>query len=1170
MIEPWPTEDAARRAVYAGRVLKRGANDGSKRLIALANELLRDSFDDVGPARDAQQTMDPIVFFKRMGQIRKVLYLEPQFHRAMLDAIAAAGFSPEAYACDPTRLRIVAHNGHTNPRAAPVYYGHRDTWYGHSQSLMTWWIPLDDLPAAETFVFYPERFTVPVPNDSERFDYDEWVSKGWGLKIGWQDRDDGLKADYPGPIGDIDAGPALGFNCLAGDNLLFSGAQYHQTLPQTSGRTRFSIDFRLVHLGAVILIDTLQAVVEERPNDIAIDDHGQLWTYSELWERAHVVCGQAIQATVDVEPLQFGGLVGLMLPKSADYIAAMIGLWQASMVVLPLPDELPMARRDAIAQNARCHWVLSEIKGVAREANPSCDANQLAYVIYTSGSTGKPKGVAVEHGSLLRIIQAQIDVFGIRPSDRCAWELSPAFDASLSDIFTTLLAGATLVIDSGGTVSERLARGRISVADLPPAVLPHLDADALPSSLRTIIFGGEVADAKAVRRLASRVEMITVYGPTEATICASSCRCDAHSWSRPLIGEPLPGVTFKVVDGELWIGGDGVARGYWRNPALTKQKFVGTVTDPWFRTGDRVRDFGGRLEFVGRIDRQLKVRGKLVAPEEIESILMAHPLVARAAVIPHQTAGTIQLEAIVECEESVSAPSERHQSLEEHLAHHLPEWMIPSRITVTSAFPETTSGKVDRRQLRSTQPAPTTPQSAILTRLWTEFLGQAPIATDDFFECGGDSLSGVAFLAAADNEGIRLPASAITESCRFGALVELAAADTGPDSLETTTLQRRTDRLASTLPRASSAGTGSPQVILLTGATGFLGQRLLRDLLSQPQIRVVALVRGATDAIARARVPERPDGRLICLRGDITRPRFGLDNSGWQRLADEVDTVVHSAARVHVALPFDRLAPANVYGTGEVLRLVATGRPKRLVYVSTLSVLVSTDRPAEHIAETDRLDGEYRVFGGYAQTKWVAERLVRHVCPAAIVVRLGLLTAGVNDAVSTAHAQRGNEWFDLFVRGVVAVGVVPFPSGSDLRVDITPVDFAASTLAAIMNRAQSGDTLHVANPTSATLGSVLDAIARVSTLARIDFESWRTLAITRLAESKHPEIGAALMALSRAATEIERPAFDLFAATGMSFGVVRTRRLLGGGIDCPNPDLVLLEHLVRTALGVAQ
>ena len=144
---------------------------------------------------------------------------------------------------------MVIHRGNEDPRAAPVYYAHRDTWYAHPQALITWWIPLFDLPAAETFVFYPACFQSPVPNDSEIFDYDAWVRDGWGLKIGWQDREAGRTARYPGVTGPVDEGPAAGFSCRAGDNLLFSGAQFHRTLAHAEGRTRYSLDFRMVHLG---------------------------------------------------------------------------------------------------------------------------------------------------------------------------------------------------------------------------------------------------------------------------------------------------------------------------------------------------------------------------------------------------------------------------------------------------------------------------------------------------------------------------------------------------------------------------------------------------------------------------------------------------------------------------------------------------------------------------------------------------------------------------------------------------------------------------------------------------------------------------------------------------------------------------------------------------------
>ena len=139
--------------------------------------------------------------------------------------------------------------GHRIPAAAPVYVGHRDTWYAHPQNALTWWIPLDDLPAAETFEFYPGMFASPIPNDSEVFDYDAWVRDGWDLKIGWQNAAAGQHARYPASQADHASLRATGFTCRKAENLVFAAAHLHRTLPQSTGRARFSLDFRIVHLG---------------------------------------------------------------------------------------------------------------------------------------------------------------------------------------------------------------------------------------------------------------------------------------------------------------------------------------------------------------------------------------------------------------------------------------------------------------------------------------------------------------------------------------------------------------------------------------------------------------------------------------------------------------------------------------------------------------------------------------------------------------------------------------------------------------------------------------------------------------------------------------------------------------------------------------------------------
>ena len=236
-----------RRAIYQGALRALPATAASRALVDDVLDLLRAELGE-GDVRVTPSALPPEELFHRVGRIRKTLFLEPLFHRRARAVVAACGFDPSRVAFDPLRLRVIADRGHENPRAAPVYYPHRDTWYAHSQSIVTWWIPLHDLREDETFVVYPDHFDRPVPNDSEIFDYDAWVAKGWSLKIGWQDLEAGRTARYPTVLGELDPGRAVGFSCRRAENLLFSGAHFHRTRPQATGLCRYSLDFRVVHL----------------------------------------------------------------------------------------------------------------------------------------------------------------------------------------------------------------------------------------------------------------------------------------------------------------------------------------------------------------------------------------------------------------------------------------------------------------------------------------------------------------------------------------------------------------------------------------------------------------------------------------------------------------------------------------------------------------------------------------------------------------------------------------------------------------------------------------------------------------------------------------------------------------------------------------------------------
>ena len=236
-----------RDALYRGDVLLLPGTPTSKALAAEVREALEEA---LGPdPRRAQFELSGDEFFARCGRLRKRFYGGARYHEAIQAMLGELDFDPAQIAIEPIRLRIVAHGAAEDPKAAPVYYGHRDTWYAHPQQLVTWWIPIHDLEARETFEFLPEYFDREAPNDSEKFDYDTWLARDTTLKVGWQNPDAGREALYPRLLDELPEAERRGFSCKAGQLMLFSGSHLHQTRPNWTHQTRFSLDFRTVHLG---------------------------------------------------------------------------------------------------------------------------------------------------------------------------------------------------------------------------------------------------------------------------------------------------------------------------------------------------------------------------------------------------------------------------------------------------------------------------------------------------------------------------------------------------------------------------------------------------------------------------------------------------------------------------------------------------------------------------------------------------------------------------------------------------------------------------------------------------------------------------------------------------------------------------------------------------------
>ncbi len=482
--------------------------------------------------------------------------------------------------------------------------------------------------------------------------------------------------------------------------------------------------------------------------------------------------------------------VGIFMERSPELVVAILAVLKAGGAYVPFDPAYPSDRlaymlEDSGAALIVAHerlagslpgtaapvvaWEALEAAAASEEdTDPrvAVDAETLAYVVYTSGSTGRPKGVLVPHRGIPNLTAAQRRLFDVRPGDRWLQFASLAFDAVVSEVFSTLLNGATLVLAPrerllpGAGLLETLRDGRVTGVTLPPSVLAALAGSDLPH-LRTVIAAGEACGPEVAERWARGRRFVNAYGPTETTVGAAIAvvRPDGR---RPPIGRPFENTRAYVLDGEmrpvplgvageLYVGGIGVARGYHGKAGITAERFV---PDPFstggarlYRTGDRVRwRPDGELEFLGRVDEQVKVRGFRIEPGEIVAALGAHPAVRDSVVVLRDGgAGGPRLVAYV-----VPADGARPTApeLREHLRARLPDYMVPPSYVIMDELPLTPNGKVDRRAL----PAPETtagegfvaPQGEMerkVAAIWEELLGVPSVGVDDnFFEIGGHSL----------------------------------------------------------------------------------------------------------------------------------------------------------------------------------------------------------------------------------------------------------------------------------------------------------------------------------------------------------------------------------------------------------------------------------------------
>jgi amino acid adenylation domain-containing protein len=563
--------------------------------------------------------------------------------------------------------------------------------------------------------------------------------------------------------------------------------------------------------------DLVEAQAARRPDATALVFGERQLTYAELNERANQLAHYLRRCGVGLEEK-----VGVLLEPAVEFIVALLAILKAGGSYVPLDSAYPKSRLEFMLEDSGVKLLLTapgqtdagdskevvyldetwkQFETESREnLHANATAEDLAYVMYTSGSTGQPKGVAVTHRAINRLVR-NTNYLQLDESDRMSHVSSVAFDAATFEIWSPLTSGSTLVrlpketVLSPAELKRAIVEQRITVMFLPTALFNQVaqsEPDAF-APLRYLSFGADTSDAQAVRRVLESgkpLHLVHLYGPTEGTTLSSWYEIEkvpADARTIP-IGQSVSNTELWVLDqyghvlpvgvpGELFIGGDGLAREYLKHPKLTAEKFVPHPfsNEPGarlYRTGDLVRYLSdGNIDFLGRMDQQVKIRGFRIELGEIEAVLNEHTAVRESVVLVRDDVpGEKRLVAYVVADSGAIV-----NELRSWLRERLPEYFVPTFFIVLDKLPLTANGKVDRRALPAPDQsellkeklvAPRTPEEEKIAAIWSDVLDIKPIGIQtNFFDLGGHSLLATRVVTRISEAfGIRLPLRALFDS----------------------------------------------------------------------------------------------------------------------------------------------------------------------------------------------------------------------------------------------------------------------------------------------------------------------------------------------------------------------------------------------------------------------
>ena len=917
-----------------------------------------------------------------------------------------------------------------------------------------------------------------------------------------------------------------------------------------TGRARDYGAFRPVPL-------MVEDTADQFPERVAACYAGRTLTYRQLDQLANGIAIAAADRGV-VKGDRVATLLGNSLEMPAAYLAMMkLGAvfvpldsgWPPDRLSATLRVLTPRLILCAGADDVPVGWQeaalpVGAVTPSSRRPGIPLGPDDLCYGFFTSGTTATPKCALNLHGGLANRLRFMTRWFAADEAAVVLQNSKHTFDSSLWQLMLPLTTGGRTVLPEAGEflnleqTIDTIAEHQVTATDLVSSIFNALvaivaaDEGALRklSNLRHLIVGSEEINARAVHQMRAMLPQLRItngYGPTETSIgmvfhLISDADGDVIPIGKPIdncyvviLGEdgtPLPAGAL----GEIAIGGACVGAGYHGDPAATGKAFIQNRF-PGEIPGDRLYlsgDFGylddqGRIFFSGRKDFQVKIGGVRIELGEVEAAAQRCPGVYQAKAMVAERDGIKSL-ALFAAGTGRLSPDGLRQSLREML----PRTSVPRYCLVLPRMPLSEGGKVDWRELRAMLQARLDADAAELDtaaesvswhglalRSFRVALGQPDLADDaDFMAAGGDSLRAlIAVRMLSDECGVPdLCVLDLIENPTARQLAELIATREPSDTAAAAEAEQveRDARLGEVPVIRTAQSPGELRTVLVTGATGFVGSRLVHDLLVSTDMRVLCLARGDSDSDAAERVAgaladrglwdPRFASRLGGYAGDLGQPNLGLTRLAWDQLATTCDLIVHNGALVNLLFSYAAHRAANVVGTAEVLRLAMEQRPVPVHYVSTLSAVqaeamrrpVAPPKPDARLPEADPAAG-IPPARGYSKSKWAAERYLaqaRRRGATVTVLRLGEVLPSEQHTRPNTRALT-----HLLLSAIHRLGISP---DATIRSDYTPVDYAsARVVAAVSDRAAWGRILHVFHPRSVDFAGVLASAGATATQA---------------------------------------------------------------------------------------